>query len=328
MPPYVYNTELTMGVIGTIGNFLVVLVVWLTPSMRTTTNFLIVNLAAADLLTSALMIANKYPTNAFDLHVPEGLAGELFCRLYYNGDFFWISIRESTFGLLLVTLERYLALVHPFLYGIYCTNSRVAIAVVISWTFAAFIQMGILSFHHAEGGHCILFDYPNVSVSIFFGTFYFVVCYLVPTVVMVWAYARIFISLKVASHNGPGAIDDRISSLVRARKRLVKMLILVLLAFFLCWTPANLIFMIHNLGGPIDYFSGYYNAIALLAYANSILNPFIYAFKYKQFRNGFLASLPRFLFKKNSVDAVNTASVTLTTVAASTVNQRSQHPEA
>ncbi|XP_070532904.1 allatostatin-A receptor-like [Ptychodera flava] len=308
VPPYVYNTQLAMGVIGLIGNFLVILVVWLTPALRTTTNYLIVNLAVADLLTSTLLIVNKYPTQAFNLPVPGGLAGEIYCRLYYNGEFFWVTIRASTFGLLLVTLERYLALVHSLLYSKYCTNRHLVIVVIISWISSVILQMIFAIFHKAGNGYCILFAYPNDTIAIFYAVFYFVVCYLIPTVVMVWAYIMISNSLKIKSQNNLGIHDDRVESIVRARKRLIRMLILVLLAYFICWTPLTLLFFIHSLGGPTDYFAGYFNAIIIIAFANSILNPFIYAFKYRQFRKGLMTKICRCFMRDSRVGHDNTTS--------------------
>ncbi|XP_077986989.1 allatostatin-A receptor-like [Glandiceps talaboti] len=305
-PTYIHLTELTFGVIGTIGNFIVIIVILLTPEMRTMTNYLILNLAFADFFTSVLLILNKYLTQAFDLTVPKGIAGEFYCRLYFSAVCFWINIKVSTFNLVLVTFERYFAIVHPLAYNRYYTSCRVVIMVVVAWTMAVILEVAFAFFHRYDGKTCILFDYPNFSVAAFFGVWYFVIGYLIPTVAMVWAYWKILSSLTIEPGQGISVHDKRVETLVGARKRLIKMLFLVLLAYFICWTPDSCLFLIHNLGGPTDYYSDYFNAIILLAFANSVLNPFIYAFKYKQFRKCMLKKFCPYSMNRNKINDTST----------------------
>ncbi|XP_070532903.1 allatostatin-A receptor-like [Ptychodera flava] len=301
-PAYIYITELTMGIIGSIGNFLVILVVLVTPEMRTVTNYLILNLSVADFFTSFLLVLNKYLTKAFDFPVPGGIAGEFYCRLYFSAVFFWINIKASTFNLVLVTFERYFAIVHPLVYNKYYTSRHMVAMVIVAWTLAVVLEVTFAFFHRQEDGVCILFDYPSNSVAVFFGVSYFVFGYFIPTVAMVWAYIRILASLKINPGKGLSENDDRIGTLVAARKRLIKMLFMVLMAYFICWTPDSFLFLVHNLGGPTDYYADYFHSLILLAFANSILNPFIYAFKYRQFRKGFLKHLCPCIVKNNKVD--------------------------
>ncbi|XP_077865114.1 tachykinin-like peptides receptor 99D [Saccoglossus kowalevskii] len=301
-PPYIFITELTLGVIGTFGNMLVIIVVLITPQMRTTTNYLILNLAIADFFTSFLLIFNKYLTQAYSLPVPSGLAGELYCRLYFSAYFFWINIKASTFNLLLVTFERYFAIARPLTYNMYYTTRSLVIQVIVAWLSSVLLEMTFIFFHRGGDGVCILFDYPSVQVGRFFGVFYFVVGYFIPTVAMVWAYSRILASLHISPSHMNNMEDKRTKTLRMARKRLIKMLLIVLIAYFICWTPDSLLFLVHNLGGPTDYYSDYFHIIILLAFANSILNPFIYAFKYTQFQRGFINNFCRcFPTLKNKV---------------------------
>lgn len=80
-----------------------------------------------------------------------------------------------------------------------------------------------------------------------------------------------------------------------AKKRVIRMLIVIVVLFFLCWMP---IFSVnawraydtvsaekHLSGTPISF-------ILLLSYTSSCVNPIIYCFMNKRFRLGFMATFP------------------------------------
>ncbi|XP_008835567.1 cholecystokinin receptor type A [Nannospalax galili] len=80
-----------------------------------------------------------------------------------------------------------------------------------------------------------------------------------------------------------------------AKKRVIRMLIVIVILFFLCWMPifsANawraydtISAEQHLSGTPISF-------ILLLSYTSSCVNPIIYCFMNKQFRLGFMATFP------------------------------------
>ncbi|XP_006813027.1 cholecystokinin receptor-like [Saccoglossus kowalevskii] len=286
---YVHVMEILFGIIGTIGNTVVLIVILNTKKLRTMTNYLILNLAVADLLVSILLVANHYPINAYTLTVPAGEAGEAFCRFYYSAVLFWITIKASTFNLILVTFERYFAIIYPLSYHIFYTRNNVTVMVVISWSLAFLLEMVFVVFHRYNDGKCHLFVYPSSSVGVGLGIFNFLISYFIPIIVMVWAYGRILVNLrKRASDIAAGSSDiNRARTLLQARTRVIRMLLMVLLAYAICWTPDSFLFLAHNTGAPISYTADYFKVVVLLAFANSCLNPFIYVFKYKQFRKVF-----------------------------------------
>ncbi|XP_077986990.1 allatostatin-A receptor-like [Glandiceps talaboti] len=289
---YVYNTELVMGVIGSLGNTIVLVVILSTPKLRTLTNYLLLNLAVADFSTALLLIINKYPTKAFILPIPSGVSGEFYCRVYFSAVLFWISIKASTFNLILITFERYFAIVHPLAYNSYYTRKNVVSMVIVSWTLAFVLEIVFVVFHRHHDGSCQLFVYPNPSIGVGLGVFNFFVSFFIPIMAMIWAYARIIGSLRQSARDIKQRDNrdelGRASTLLRARKKVIRMLFMVLVAYAVCWTPDSILFLLYNIGAPVSYTADYFNCFVLLAFANSALNPFIYFFKYKQFRRGFI----------------------------------------
>ena len=77
-----------------------------------------------------------------------------------------------------------------------------------------------------------------------------------------------------------------------AKKRVIRMLLVIVFLFFVCWTP---VFVVNALqafnrrmayrltGAPISY-------IHLLSYTSACVNPIIYCFMNKRFRQGMLAT--------------------------------------
>ncbi|XP_072039572.1 galanin receptor 2a-like [Amphiura filiformis] len=75
-------------------------------------------------------------------------------------------------------------------------------------------------------------------------------------------------------------------ALLEARQRVIYMLLSVIISFIICWSPDQFAFLAFNLGlVPFEYvYSNLYSAFVILAFANSCLNPVLYALTNKNFR--------------------------------------------
>lgn len=75
------------------------------------------------------------------------------------------------------------------------------------------------------------------------------------------------------------------------KKRVIKMLFVVVLEFFICWTPLYVINTIALFNPPLVYHTFGYSSISfcqLLAYSSSCCNPITYCFMNRGFRKAFL----------------------------------------
>ncbi|XP_016986643.1 cholecystokinin receptor type A [Drosophila rhopaloa] len=78
---------------------------------------------------------------------------------------------------------------------------------------------------------------------------------------------------------------------LESKKRVVKMLFVLVLEFFICWTPLYVINTMTMLIGPVMYQYVDYTAISflqLLAYSSSCCNPITYCFMNASFRRAFV----------------------------------------
>lgn len=94
-------------VVGLFGNALVVIVVLFNPQMRSTTNILIINLAIADLLFIVFCV----PFTAWDYAFLFWPFGDIWCRIVQY--LIVVCALASIYTLVLMSLDRFLAVVHP-----------------------------------------------------------------------------------------------------------------------------------------------------------------------------------------------------------------------
>ncbi|XP_022093722.1 beta-3 adrenergic receptor-like [Acanthaster planci] len=312
-----------VGIVGICGNGLVCLVIARVRFMHTLTNAFIFNQALIDLLGSLLILVNSLVPVPDP--IPPGTSGVLLCKLWVSNFFVWGLFIASTFNLTALTLERYLAIVFPFRYQVLATREK-SVAVIIGLWLSAFVFNSYSLFiRYYEAGQC---RQRLVANPLALGVAVFSVTYLLPVVVMVFVYTHIAVVLKkgagrvqpklagltpgpppgtgveptVATANagagdqqqgagpsGTTAPEGRGESLMRARRNTFKTLLLVSVAFTVCWTPNEVIFFLFNLGVDVDFTSVVYIVSVAMVASNGCVNPFIYAIKYKQFRKALKA---------------------------------------
>lgn len=90
-----------IGILGLVGNSLVVVVVAANPGMRSTTNILIINLAVADLLFVIFCI----PFTATDFVPPYWIFGKIWCKIVQY--LIIVTAYASVYTLVLMSLDRW-----------------------------------------------------------------------------------------------------------------------------------------------------------------------------------------------------------------------------
>ncbi|XP_006811184.1 galanin receptor 2a-like [Saccoglossus kowalevskii] len=294
---------IAFGVIGILGNATVCLVfLGLRRLRKIVTNYFIISLAMADLMASLTLVSQRA---LLMLPVPPGVGGILFCKFIYSEVFFWISVAASTFNLVGVTLERYLAIVYPFRYQAYFSAEKAIIIIVLSWSFSLCLQIFSFVIYDYDGEYCTIY-WSTATGAAVNCLVWFMCTYIAPLCFMTYAYLRIISSLKRDTSNLQRSTDvnkERDLEMLVARRRVIKMLCIVVVTFFVCWTPSQIMFLASfGFGAPIYQEDAVYRVFTVLAFSNSCINPFIYALRNRQFRDGFLVLFCR---KDNKVSPFN-----------------------
>lgn len=122
-----------VSVASFVGNSLVIITFLMDTKLRTRTNYFIVNMAISDLLISL----TNWPLSATEAilprkHMIEGSTATFVCKLghYFRA----ISQAVSVLSLLLIVVDRYIAIVRPF-QSILVTGRRRAAFLLFTWIF-------------------------------------------------------------------------------------------------------------------------------------------------------------------------------------------------
>lgn len=119
---------------GFIGNALVVVVVAANQQMRNTTNLLIINLALADLLFIVFCV----PFTASDYALPFWPFGDAWCKIVQY--LVIVTAYASVYTLVLMSLDRYLAVVHPITSMSIRTEANTYWAIAVTWVYPTILN--------------------------------------------------------------------------------------------------------------------------------------------------------------------------------------------
>ena len=80
---------------------------------RTPINYLLVNLAFADILYVTFISPNVYIIQFSFTNLPDGATGTVLCKFFTTGTIAWVGAASSILTLAVVAVERYYAVVYP-----------------------------------------------------------------------------------------------------------------------------------------------------------------------------------------------------------------------
>uniref|UniRef100_A0A2M4CVU1 Putative allatostatin-a receptor n=2 Tax=Anopheles darlingi TaxID=43151 RepID=A0A2M4CVU1_ANODA len=274
-----------IGLAGLLGNSLVVIVVAANQSMRSTTNLLIINLAAADLLFVVFCV----PFTAIDYVLPEWPFGDLWCKFVQY--MIVVTAHASAYTLVLMSLDRFLAVVHPITSMSIRTERNASIAICVTWfiilttAIPVAITHGVV-YYPRQGGHytaCLFLQTEGYSLVAFHVAF-FLSSYLVPLSLISFLYMGMLIRLWKGAPGGRASAESR-----RGKKRVTRMVVVVVLVFAFCWCPIQVILLLKSLQlYELTHASIIFQIVShVLAYTNSFINPVLYAFLSDNFRKAF-----------------------------------------
>ena len=192
-------------VVSLVGNFLIVLIVYKTPTLRKPINMLIANTAISDLLYPIFWVPARLAEGHAGSWLIGGTFGQALCKLHtFLAD---ASSFVSIQSLVLIAVDRFGAVVVP-LRSLLITRKLCSFFIIATW----FIAMAVLSpflvtyklvkyqgrlmceslWIEAFGGN----TYPNYTLAVVVVFFY------IPFVLVVILYSIILMKLKMQAHPG------------------------------------------------------------------------------------------------------------------------------
>ncbi|XP_053296104.1 trace amine-associated receptor 13c-like [Pleuronectes platessa] len=260
-------------------NLLVIISISHFRQLHTTTNLLLLSLAVADFCVGVLQMPVLLLHNQGCWYL-----GDLMCGAHYFLGFVVISV--SVGSMVLISVDRYIAICEPMFYTSRVTLKRVKLSVCLCWMFSTVHSSWILrDFLKEPGrlsscyGHCV------VVVNFAEGLVDLVVTLLGPILVIVVLYLRVFaVAVSQArALRGHIAAVERSESVKATRSELkaARTLGIVIVVFLLCSCP----YYCFAVAAESNLVGASSAALEIwLLYFNSCLNPVIYVFFYPWFR--------------------------------------------
>ena len=281
-----------VSIIGIIGNSFAISVLCQFKKMRKRVgNFLLINQCLIDLCASCFISSfalitlttyRKYYETPY-----RGIAGELFCRLWGTGLWPWGLMTSSTYNLLMVTLERYLMVVHPIYHKNNITPKKVYIMAGVAWL-SGLVFRAVWGIPSSKLGdfYCLLLAvWPGDDWPRAYGIISVLYEFLIPAILMSGMYIRMVHKLRSRRLPSMKASGQQTpSNLSRAQKNLTKTFIIVIIVYIGCWTINQFNWLMFNLGWNLKLNSDFNFLSIILVYINCCINPFIYIFSYKDFQ--------------------------------------------
>ncbi|KAM4737377.1 nociceptin receptor [Anableps anableps] len=268
-------------VIGLVGNFLVMYVIIRYTKMKTATNIYIFNLALADSLFLATV-----PFQGTDVFLGFWPFGNALCKTVVSIDYY--NMFTSTFTLTVMSMDRYVAVCHPVKALDMRTPHKAKVVNICVWVLASAFGVPAMVLGDVEVEHnsveCIMvIPEPKERWEPVFGTCVFVFSFLIPVAIISICYSLMIKRLRnVRILSGSKEKD-------RNLRRITRMVLVVVAAFVVCWTPIQIMVLAQSLGFNLSslYALVMMHFFIALGYVNSSLNPVLYAFLDENFKRYF-----------------------------------------
>ena len=294
--------SLILSFLSILGNILVILSVALDPNknLRTPFNWLIVNLAAADLITGTITDPISVSIHFKLCLGKKNTDAE---QVVYNMSYF-ISCTASALSITSLAVERYLAVRKPATYRNKMTIKRIVFTVAVIWL----ISLSLPSIYFEVGYILYSFVFVNVSLVLAIS----ITCI---TYILMWRKIKGRSHKTIANHNksipslsspehekfqcsSTALNDPTVSNLVvtntnKMEEKVTKMFLVVLIAMFCCYGLATLFIYLINFCESCSCVALHWflDLACISILINSILNFFCYAMQSSRFRSAFIKIL-------------------------------------
>lgn len=301
----IYSIILVAGILG---NILVCIVIIRNTSMHTATNYYLFNLAVSDLIY--LLFGLPFEVILFWHQYPY-IFGATFC---------WLSrlIKDtctfvSVLTIVAFSIERFLAICYPLHVYVMCGFKRAVRIIIIIWAisiacalpFGLYTDIQYLKFPKdygpelKESALCRMIESPPIPVWELSAILF----YVLPLIFLLVFYTRIVIEIqnKLKDNSALGVRHGSNSShtkRTKSRRAVIKMLVVVVITFFICWSPFH---VQHVLSPYLTQVVDFETAIILntvlfmtsgvLYYTSCTINPIIYNMMSKRYRTAFRETL-------------------------------------
>ncbi|XP_038575931.1 trace amine-associated receptor 4-like [Micropterus salmoides] len=245
--------------------------------LHSPTNLLLLSLAVSDFFLGLLVM----PVEIL-LTVKCWILGDLMCALYFFLPVILVS--ASVGNMVLISIDRYVAICDPLHYPTRITDRVVTVGVCVCWICSVFYTVFLLYEHLKQPGrYNSCYGECKVNVA---GDVDLVVVFIIPITVIIVLYMRVFVvavsqARVMRAHVAAVKLQSGILTTKKSELKAAGTLGVLVAVFLMCYSPYYCLSLTGRnllIGSTTEAF------MSFLTYFNSCLNPVLYALFYPWFR--------------------------------------------
>uniref|UniRef100_A0AAY5KTB9 G-protein coupled receptors family 1 profile domain-containing protein n=1 Tax=Esox lucius TaxID=8010 RepID=A0AAY5KTB9_ESOLU len=281
MSTFIYITLYTffslISVVTVFLNLLVIISISHFKQLHTPTNLLILSLAVSDLLVGLIVI----PAMTVAILEPCWVLGEYFCVLFLFASFSCTSL--SLGNLILISIDRYVAVCDPLMYHSKITTSRIRCCIALTWCCCIIYNVVLMKVLVNVQVPSRCFEECYFSEGFISGIIMDLVISLVaPCSIIITLYLKIFVVARSHArklYSNEAASGVKTVQANKSERKATKTLVIIVFNYLICWIPMYFLQLIYDASN--DSSSAF---ICFPLLFNSLVNPIIYALFYPWFK--------------------------------------------
>ncbi|XP_071788446.1 galanin receptor 2b-like [Asterias amurensis] len=277
--------NVAIGCSAILGNSLVIFVMTVRrKQFSSSTNRLIRHQSIIDFVSGLvfLLMTGIKQTSLLE-NVERNFVGVFLCRFIHSNFFVWGLGVTSTYNLVVISLERFLATCYPVKHRNYCSFFKIKVSMCVAWIIGFTHAISYVFIFTAKQSKCQFDPYFLVHTKLPLFCSEVLVEFSIPIVLISFSYTRILLLLRHKLSDG--TVNQQADGVLsKAKRNVIVTMLIAGIMFFICWTPLEMMRFLVILGITREPNELTRTILTGLVMCNMSVNPVVYCFKYQHFR--------------------------------------------
>ena len=234
---------------------------------------------------------------------PDSIASKIFCKIWHSNLLFKMLCTSSGYNLLILTIERYLAITKPLSYDENIMRNKLWIVLPLIWISGFVLVAPDVFLYEIDGKSCYYtagtWEKGN---ALLIYTYFAVVGFLFPGITMIILYVRMANAVIIGYKMQKQLQNSKTKSNMynKAQQNIFMTCFILVTLYLTCWLWMEIVLIIY-ISRDTDFPEIVYFSSNVSILFNSAINPFIYTIRYKEYQNHV-----KLLFKRKKSTVINT----------------------
>ncbi|XP_066174600.1 probable G-protein coupled receptor 19 [Sylvia atricapilla] len=266
-----------LWLISVLGNFLVCLVIHRSRRTQSTTNYFVVSMACADLVSSM----GSAPFLLLQLSSGRWMLGSGVCRLVRYLQYLTPGVQ--IYVLLAISVDRFYTIVYPLSFKV--SRGKAKKMILVSWLCGALFASPACFLHGSSSDHHCNFFLPSSWQGSAYSITHLLLVFLIPSLLIILFYQKV---IKYIWRIGTdGMTVRRTTNIVpRTKVKTIKMFLTLNSMFLLSWLPFFMVQLWHPQETDYRKSSLLFLAVTWISFSSSASKPTLYSIYNANFRRG------------------------------------------